>query len=456
MTKTALALILFAAACGDDSKPPATDAPRPPADAAADAAPQPDASDDIPAAELAPFSPVPAAPPADTTNAFADNAAAAALGQMLFFDKSYAGPIAVGDDAANHGLGAVGETGKVACASCHGVGSATLDDQRSLPNNVSLGTAYGTRNAHGLVNSAFYTWSNWGGRFDSQWSLPLAVAENPAIMKSTRLQIAHLLYAKYRAEYQLAFGVALDPALDPTAADASRFPPAGKPKGATDPDGPWEAMTAGDRDVVNRIFVNYGKALAAYTRTLISRDAPFDRYVAGDRGAISAAAKRGLRTFLAKCAGCHSGPLMTDNDFHAIGVPQTGPNVPATDLGRYQDVPPLLASPFNTAGIYNDDPAVNRVAGLAQADSQRAAFRTKGLRGVAASGPYMHAGQLATLADVVAFYNAGGGEVPAGATKDPRIVPLDLDAGAQADLVAFLETLTGQSVDAMRLADTSK
>src|SRR5437868_5521131 len=83
------------------------------------------------------------------------------------------------------GQGVVGDTGKVACASCHGVGSQDLDDQRSAPNNVSLGTDYGPRNALGMVNSSFYKWTNWGGKFDSQWSLPLAVAENAKIMKST-------------------------------------------------------------------------------------------------------------------------------------------------------------------------------------------------------------------------------------------------------------------------------
>ncbi|HEU4612478.1 MAG TPA: cytochrome c peroxidase, partial [Kofleriaceae bacterium] len=122
-------------------------------------------------AELAKQSPLPAVP-ADPTNAYADNAAAAKLGQMLFFDKSYSGALSVADDGMNGGLGAVGDTGKVACASCHAVGSDALDDRRSQPGAVSLGTGLGTRNALGAVNSAFYAWTNWGGRFDSQWSLP--------------------------------------------------------------------------------------------------------------------------------------------------------------------------------------------------------------------------------------------------------------------------------------------
>ena len=336
---------------------------------------------------------------------------------MLFFDKSYAGALVVGDDGNNGGLGRVGDTGKVSCHSCHGVGSGALDDQRTRPNHVSLGTNFGTRNALGMINSSFHTWTNWGGRFDSQWSLPLAVSENPAIMRSTRLQVAHLLFAKYRTEYDAVFPVPLDPALDPAAVDAARFPPAGRPKAnAADPDGPWELMAEADRQIVLRIWVNYGKALAAYTRTLVSRDAPFDRFVAGDPTAISAAARRGARTFLASCASCHRGPLMSDDQFHALGVAQTGAGVPATDLGRFQDVPALLASPFNSDGVWSDDRATGRLTGLVQGDAQRGAFRTPGLRGIATSPPYMHAGQLATLADVVAFYDQGGGEVPAGVT----------------------------------------
>lgn len=438
-------LALTFAACGDSTHQPPDAAPG--IDAAIDTPGQ--TVDDFTAEEaalLATLSPLPAVP-ADRTNAFADSVAAAQLGQMLFFDKSYAGPLTVGDDATNHGLGQAGETGKVACASCHAAGSATLDDQRSLPNNVSLGIAFGTRNAHGLVNSSYYAWSNWGGRFDSQWSLPLAVSEGGATMKSTRLQIAHLLYDRYRAEYDAIFPVPLDPALDPTAGDAARFPPSGKPKPTpADPDGAWEGMAPADRDIVNRIFANYGKALAAYNRKLVSGNAPFDRYVAGDRTAISEAAKRGLHGFLAACAGCHAGPSFADDQFHSLALAQSGPNVPQMDLGRYQDVPPLLASAFNTDGVFSDDRTTGKLTGLVQDDAQKGTFRTKGLRGVAQSAPYMHAGQLATLADVVALYSAGSGEAPA----------LNLTAAQQADLVAFLQTLTGEPVPTAWLVDTSK
>jgi cytochrome c peroxidase len=420
-----------------------------------------DPNDGLTAAELATLgkmSPLPTVP-ADTTNKYADDAKAAALGQMLFFDKSYSGALTVGDDGSNGGLGMAGDTGKVACRSCHG--GPDLDDLRSKPNNVSLGTDFGTRNAPGITNSSFYKWTNWGGRFDSQWSLPLAVAENAKIMKSSRLQIAHMLWTKYRTEYNATFAVALDADLDPSAVNASRFPAAGKPKAsANDPDGAWEGMTSGDRDIVNVIFANYGKALQAYERLLVSRNAPFDRYVAGDRSALTQGARRGVKLFLgkAKCVQCHSGPNLSDDDFHALGVPQTGLHVPATDLGRNADVPPLLASVFNTAGNFSDDKNTGKLTNLTQTMAQRGQFRTKSLRGVADSAPYMHAGELATLADVVAFYDVGGGDTgDAGVTKDPLMIPLALSTQEKADLVELMQTaFTGDPVPAKLQLDTSK
>jgi cytochrome c peroxidase len=415
-------------------------------------------ADDFTAAEravIATLSPLPALPP-DKTNAFADSAAAATLGQRLFFDKSYSGALAVGDDGTNGALGAAGEAKKVSCASCHQ--GPTMDDTRSKPNNVSLGLDYVTRNALSLVNSSFYKWTNWGGRFDSQWSLPLAVAENARLMGSSRLEIAHLLYDKYRADYDAVFPVALDAALAPNAPDAARFPASGKPKAAGAADGPWEGMTPEDQALVNRIFVNYGKAIAAYTRKLVSRNAPFDRYVSGQPDAIDAAARRGLKVFIGKgaCVGCHSGPNFADDSFHVLGVPQTGPRVPAVDLGRFADVGGLLGSPFNSSGVFSDDVTTGKLSGLASSASMIGQFRTKSLRGASASAPYMHSGQLATLEAVVDYYVSGGADAPDGGTKDPLFTAVALDATEKGDLVSFLRTLDGEPVPAALLTDTSR
>ena len=402
------------------------------------------------------LSPLPALP-ADTTNMYAESAAAATLGQKLFFDKRYSGPLKALANTEVNPLGAAGATGKVACATCHAGGA--MSDGRA-PFNVTLGTDFHTRNAPALVNSSFYTWTNWGGRFSAQWELPLAVAESPLTMNSTRLQLAHHIYDHYKAEYEAIFG-ALNPALASTASDKARFPDSGKPKaaGVVD-DGPWELMTGDDRTIVNRIIVNYGKAIQAYMRKLVSRNAPFDQFVAANGGVISESARRGSELFVgkAKCTNCHSGPFMSDNKFHNLGVAQTGDHVKATDEGRFNDVTALLGSTLNSKGAFSDDAAFGtaKLLGLDTPDPlNHAAFRTPSLREVALTGPYMHSGQLGTLAEVVAFYAGGGGTVATGSTKDALLTPLALSPDEQLDLVEFLKTLNGAAVPDGLLVDTS-
>ena len=389
---------------------------------------------------LSALSPLPALPP-DPTNNYVDNAGAALLGQKLFFDKRYSGALTVAGE-----LGAVGDTGKVACSTCH-LGGAMSDGR--TPFNVTLGTGLHTRNAPALVNSSFYEWTNWGGRFAAQWELPLAVAENPLTMNSTRLKLAHFIYDNYKLEYEAVFG-ALPEALASTAADAARFPAAGKP-GST----AWDTDTApADKAAVNLIIVNYGKAIQAYMRKLVSRNAPFDQYVATGGGNLSESAIRGSLLFVgkAKCTLCHSGPFFTDNKFHNLG----GLGV---DAGRFNDGAALKASALNIDGVFSDKTDTGRLAGLTNPmtdDTTRSAFRTASLREVKDTAPYMHAGQLADLAAVVSFYNAGGGEVPStaptGTVKDPLLTPLGLSEGEQADLVEFLKTLSGDPVPSTLLA----
>jgi cytochrome c peroxidase len=449
--RVAYALFLLVA-CGDgksatpdgsttSDSPPMADAADPPILSAADLA------------ELAKLSPLPAAP-ADPTNAYADNAAAARLGQMLFFDKSYSGAIAAAaaDTGTNGGLGSTGDVGKVSCASCHAVGSESLDDRRSQPGKVSVGTAVGTRNALGAVNSAYYKWTNWGGRFDSQWALPTAVAEGGATMNSTRLTIAHMLYVKYRAEYNAIFPTALDTDLDPLST-STRFPASGKPGQTT-----FDTMAQADKDIVNRIYANYAKALAAYMRKLTSRNAPFDRFMAGDKTAISISAQRGAKLFLTKgCVGCHSGPNFSDDQFHALVAPDANPSAP--DMGRFTDVGLLLgaANIFSVTGAFSDDTNTGKLTGLAQDNAQKGQFRTKSLRNIAESAPYMHSGQLATLDAVIDFYDQGGGDPGAsGITKDTRMMPLGLSAGDKADLVELMKSLSGEAPPVAVVVDISK
>jgi cytochrome c peroxidase len=388
--------------------------------------------------------PVPAVP-ADTTNRVANNAAAAALGQKLFFDQNFSGALVVDSD-----LGTAGQVGKVSCASCHS--SEYLDDSRSMPDNVSKGTNVHTRNSPPLVNASFYKWTNWGGRFAAQWELPLVVVESPVIMNGNRLKLAHRIFDVYRAEYDAVFTTAT---LDPELATTTRFPAEGKPGVAA-----YDNLSAPDKLIVDTILVNYSKAVAAYMRLLVSRDAPFDRWIATDTASndIPVRAKWGAKLFIgkARCVNCHSGPHFSDDDFHNIGVPQTGPGVPAADDGRFANVPPLLASPFNVEGAHSDDTNTDRLAGLTNPmpDSTKSAFRTPSLRGVSLTAPYMHSGQHASLEVVVNFYDVGGGTAVSG-RKDTLMTPLGLTDQEKADLVEFLKTLNGAPVPPALLVDST-
>ncbi len=402
--------------------------------------------------------PLPALP-ASPTNLYADNPAAAAFGQRLFHETSYTGALTVGDDGTNGAVGMVGDTGKLGCLKCH-VPTTWWTDSRSNPNATSLGNQWTSRNAPSLVNIAFYKWHGWAGKRDTLWHQEATSPESAQDGAGTRLQCAHMLYAKYRADYDAIFPVKLDPALDPAAADAARFPPTGKPKAnATDPDGPWELMADADRQIVLRIMANWGKSVEAYDRLLVSRNAPIDRYVAGDLTALPAAAKRGLKLFIGKaaCVACHSGPTFTDDLFHNTGVPQVGDHVPMMDSGRFTDVATLLASPYRGDGALSDDPVAGAemLAGVTQDPADKGKFRTKALRDVAETGPYMHNGSLKTLEEVVHFYNLGGGSTGFDGTKDPKMVPLNLTPAEEADLVAFQKQLTGDPAPAALAVNTA-
>jgi cytochrome c peroxidase len=152
---------------------------------------------------------------------------------------------------------------------------------------------------------------------------------------------------------------------------------------------------------------NLAKAIAAFERTIVSDNSPFDRYMQGNKFAMSPAAKRGMQLFLGKadCILCHDGPNFTDNSFHNIGVQ-------GDDPGR--------------AKVTSDSMMVG-------------AFKVPGLRNVSLTAPYMHDGSEATLEDVIRFYNAGGKNKE---DISPIIRPLNLTKSEIADLVAFLEALT--------------
>jgi cytochrome c peroxidase len=224
-------------------------------------------------------------------------------------------------------------------------------------------------------------------------------------------------------------------------------------------------MTPEDQAHVTAVMVNFGKALHAYQRKLISRNAPFDRYVAGDYQAISESAKRGLGLFIGKaaCVECHSGPVLADGEFHNTGMEPMGeyavPPDTAPDAwplgGRYSAIPFVLGYEFNTSSVHSDDPATGRLDDLVAGDAEKGQWRTKSLRQVAETAPYMRTGQMATLREVVEFYSEGGHEGGFIGVKDEAMKPLDLTEQEIDDLVAFMETLTGEELLPALLQDTS-
>ena len=155
------------------------------------------------------------------------------------------------------------------------------------------------------------------------------------------------------------------------------------------------------------------KAIAAYLRTILSGNSPYDRFLAGDKNALSPAAQRGLALFegKARCVRCHTGFNFTDEGYHNIGVGMDKEN---PDLGRYT---------------------------ATKSEADKGTFKTPTLRDVAKRGPYMHDGGERTLEDVIAFYNRGGSKNP---WLSKEIQPLNLSAQEQAGVVAFLRSLTGE------------
>ena len=163
---------------------------------------------------------------------------------------------------------------------------------------------------------------------------------------------------------------------------------------------------------------NIAKAIAAFERTLIATNSPFQRYVNGNAKAISPSAKRGFALFQGKalCIECHSAPLLTDNSFHNIGVPQVGPL--KEDQGRF-------------AVTHNKDDI--------------GAFKTPSLYNSASFRFFMHDGAFSTLQQVIDHYNKGGN--PKNVNQDSLIQPLNLTRKEQSDLIAFLKSLTDKRLN---------
>ena len=360
--------------------------------------------------------------PDDPSNRFADHPQAITLGQRIFFDPQFS------------------RNGQVSCASCH-MPEHNFTDQRRL----GMGIGMADRNTMPLTNVAYSPWFFWDGRKDSLWAQALEPFENPVEHGSNRMSIARTVTTQsvYSAIYQNVFGEL------PDFSDTRRFPDNASPAGTVEEQQAWQRMQADDQTLVSSVFANVGKALAAYQRQLTHAPAPFDHYAdavtASDgqvnHDALTRRQQAGLRLFLGKaqCVNCHNGPLFTNNDFHNTAV-LSGPGArPAA--GRSEGLRLASEDEFNCLGMFSDSaPEQCRELRFARGgDEVIGAQRTGSLRNLAATAPYMHAGQIATLEDVIEHYNTAAIAV----IGHNEAKPLRLRAIEKRQLRAFLDSLNG-------------
>jgi cytochrome c peroxidase len=375
------------------------------------------------------------APAPDPTNAQAANPTAAWFGRYLFFDDRLSG------------------TGTFSCATCH-------DPALGWGDGLQLSEAAGqtTRHAPSLWNAGHQRWLFWDGRCDSLWCQAIAPIEAAHEMAGSRLALAHTVAdaPDLRAGYEAIYGPL------PDLSDAARFPAVGRPV-PEDPDHPearaWASMDPEDQDAVTAILVGVSKAIAAFEASIQTGTTPVDRYVAalaaGDASAmdaaLSASAQRGLKHFVGdgNCHLCHAGPLLSNREFASAGLGER-PWLPLDDTGRYDGILALQASDFNAGGRWSDAPdgeAAGRIERLSLTSEQLGLFKVPSLRNVAQSPPYMHGGHFDDLTAVVQHYVDMDEELVLGHLDD-FMLPLDWDAQDVADVVAFLEALTADPIDA--------
>ncbi len=442
----ALALVAVAAACATDP--------------AGDDDPEPVFTDEDRAA-LAELH-YGAAAPADPSNAYVAMPAAQRLGQRLFFSTELSGPLIDRDNDGTTGtLGAIGDTGKIACASCH-VPEAGFVDTRSPHRQISLAAKWTARRSPTLLDVAASPMFNWDGRRDTLWNQALGVMEAVGEFNASRLFVAQQMFRFHRADYEALFGAMppLEDARFPQLAPATAGCDAaiggagevcrGKPGTAE-----YDAMSVADRDAVTRVAVNTAKAIAAYVTQLRCGPGRFDAWLDGDTSALSRAEQRGAALFVGRagCATCHSGPLLTDGAFHNVGL---RPSTVATaftdtdDRGAAVGLASAHGDPLGAAGVYSDGPRGTLPAVVA---THEGAFKTPTLRCIANQPSFMHTAQIRTLASVVEFFDRGGDQVGFPGTNElSTIGPLGLSERDRADLVAFMGALQGPGADAALLA----
>jgi cytochrome c peroxidase len=323
------------------------------------------------------------------------------LGQKLFFDRR------------------LSVDGTVSCSTCHDPALAFTDRKRT---SVGVKGRTGQRNAPTILNALYNKTQFWDGRvntLEEQAALPIV---NSVEMGHPNLDAAVAQIAAV-GEYQQAFRVVF-----------------GRP-----PNGP---------DLL--------RAIASYERTQLSFDSPFDHFIAGDKNAIDASAKRGWELFntQARCNKCHALTDTTrdvtnliDNDFHNIGVLIVRHNVVALARQAKQLIKTGDTSAIDQAAIQTDMSALGRFL-VTKKEPDIASFKTPNIRNVLVTGPYFHDGSHETLWDVIDHYNKGAG------LQDPYldqdIQPLALTENDIDDLVAFMASLTSPNYKEQGAAELAR
>jgi cytochrome c peroxidase len=353
---------------------------------------------------------LPGAPPPDPTNEYGDVAAAAVLGKKLFEDVG------------------LSPSGTVSCATCH---DATKGFGDALPQ--SMGVAKVDRNSPSVVLASHSRWQFWDGRADTLWMQALGPPENAKEMGASRVFVAREIAARYSTEYAAVFG-AKYPFPDLTGVPAS-----GKPGDAA-----YDALTQAKKDELTRVYVNVGKAIAAFERTLRLKPTALDRYRDGELTALQGPQKKALEQFFkVGCVQCHWGPRLTDDAFHNIRFP-TGRQDGTSDRGRFDVLVGLAASEFVATSKWSDAPQSAKLLAFATAPSSMlGAFKTPSLRGVVQSAPYGHGGQFRFLSDVSQHYGQRAQQVPDTKTAGSIEAWLpNFDANVQTNIPSFLDVLT--------------
>lgn len=304
--------------------------------------------------------PLPLPKPLPAVTHPADNPATPAkiaLGKELFFDPR------------------LSRTEKVSCATCHDPAKGFSNGERFA---AGVDGKEGTRKPPSLINVGYNRAHFWDGRAATLEEQALVPIQSPAEMDMRLDALVQRLNGipGYRQQFQAVFG---------GTATAERI----------------------------------GQAIAAYERTLVSRETPFDRYVQGDTKALSAGAMRGMRLFYgeARCVVCHKGPNLTDDDFHNIGIFEEG----QPDPGR---------------------------RAITNKPADQGKFKTPALREIGRRAPFMHNGKFKTLYEVVQHYNFAGVTDQANDYRDEQLRVLYLVESQVDDLVTFLnEGLTSPRAD---------